>query len=173
MTTPTKHEIVSRATELYMKDNENFNLPEVNELQEEGYLDKAKMELMCSPVTETEFKETVDSVFEEIEQAKNAIVENGKLRETIKELQKKIEQPIIKPEFDDAEIKIILAYDTWLEQQQRDPIKKSAMRTNIIKDHAKALGKETLICTFTALKLTLKLSQVAFSDCLKYLRENR
>lgn len=127
MTTPTKQEIVSRATELYMKDNENFNLPEVNELQEEGYLDKAKMELMCSPVTEKEFQETVDSVFAEMDQAKEVLAENEKLKEQIKKLSEKpqIEKPLAEPlSFVMLELKLTVNYSVTIPQKPKTTLPK-------------------------------------------------
>jgi hypothetical protein len=51
MTTPTREQIVERATALFMMEQGRHyglgeSLPEVCELKEAGYLDKAKMELM-------------------------------------------------------------------------------------------------------------------------------
>lgn len=50
MTTPTKNEIIQKATELYMQDNwKNFDTtPEPEELKEEGYTQRARNELMSN-----------------------------------------------------------------------------------------------------------------------------
>jgi hypothetical protein len=57
---PTQAEILAEAQRLYMKDNGRMdyqegvgtNLPERNELQEEGYLNRAKLSLMTSQDTQ-------------------------------------------------------------------------------------------------------------------------
>ena len=51
MTTPTKADIIAKATQLYYKANSNLRQcsnPELNELKEEGFLEIAKMELMTN-----------------------------------------------------------------------------------------------------------------------------
>ncbi len=54
LTLPSKAQILRRATELYYKEalkssEELPNIPEVLELQEEGYFDVAKLQLMSNP----------------------------------------------------------------------------------------------------------------------------
>lgn len=55
MATPTRKEIVERATELYFLEchrggQETPNLPEISELKEEGFIDQAASELMRKPI---------------------------------------------------------------------------------------------------------------------------
>jgi len=159
MTQPTKDAIHSRATELFMQEQSRHNLgetlPELNELKEAGFWEKAKQELRCNEYAGDpcdDFKE----VEQQIKLERNALAENEQLKRTVKSLEEKLSEKPVPIEVIHSQSLSLTVPELHMTVKYAEPEpEKPKVYTIKIKGYCQAK-----MCRYT--KRFLKLSWIAF-----------